>query len=102
MSMRRMTWVALLAAVSTAVLAGNAWAVDPPGPLTLRAPDSGTATLKWTGTVLPGTNGTSVRCLSDVNVLSDEESFKLLGVSDAWYRTHRALLKIRIAWTPAV
>src|SRR2546429_690165 len=87
-------------AVTACAAAPAAHAATPTGPLTLTVPSSGSTQLSWHGTVVPGTNGASLRCLADVNVLSDEETFKLMGASDAFYATHRALLTIHIAWTP--
>jgi hypothetical protein len=66
---------------------------------TLTAPSTGSVRLQYRGTVPPGT-GSLVACANGVN--ADVFTLTLKGLSDAFYRTHRALMVAHIEWDPRV
>src|SRR5919198_566247 len=66
---------------------------------TLTAPDNGSVRVEYKGTVPPGT-GSLVLCENGVN--ADVFTVTLKGLSDAFYRTHRALMVAHIEWDPRI
>jgi hypothetical protein len=74
-----------------------------PAASTISAPDAGSVTVKWSGTVQPGNSNfraAFLRCFP-TNPSTDEFQLTINGLTEAYYRTHRTSLKIRVDWTPS-
>ena len=89
----------LAASVAATLTAPTARAAQPPSG-TLAAKDQGTARIDYEGTVPPGAGSTPGVCEDDVN--ADVFTLTLTGLSDSFYRTHKALLVAHIEWEPVL
>src|SRR5258708_61441 len=81
----------------------TAGAATPAGK-TIMAPNSGSVTVNWTGTIQPGNSnfgGATLRCFPATNPSADEFALTINGLDSAFYSSHRTSLKIRVDWTPA-
>src|SRR5258708_11926744 len=75
-----------------------------PGDSTIGAPNAGSATVTWSGTIQPGNSnfgGATLRCFPATNPTADEFKLTINGLDASFYRTHRTSLKIRVDWTPS-
>jgi hypothetical protein len=74
-----------------------------PANSTITAPNSGSVTVSWSGTIQPGNSnfgGATLRCFPGTNPTADEFQLTVKGLNAAYYQGHRTSLKIRVDWTP--
>ncbi len=103
--MKRLAAVGVFAAllVPLGLFAVPAGAATPANS-TVTAPNSGSVTVTWSGTIQPGNSnfgGATLRCFPATNPSADQVALTVNGLDANFYRTHRTSLKIRVDWTPS-